>query len=416
MKLNAIQGNVLSLYAVQGLGILLPLVTMPFLVRHLGTSNYGVASLALAFGGYLQIFMDYGFALSATREISQNQTPREILRIHSNVIYSKILLSLVVGSMIAALVWVIPSYHKYATIHLMACVAGFLQALFPSWLYQGVEEIGRMARQSIVVRLIWVAFILIRIHHPEDLALLFFWAIPLYGFALIFAYVDIYRRHGIAIEHPDLWGITSTLKRGSSLFFSQVGVLCFNYTNTIVLGAFCDAEAVGRFSIAEKVVRAAIGMTGPVGTALFPFAARSMKNSVEQTLSMLKKVLIYGGALFLLGSIGLFVVAGTIAQYILGHQNTEVVFLIRLMSFIPLTVFIDNIYGTQILLNTGRDRMFMSVTLVTGFFALLIQLVLIPILKEQGAAMSFLFSETGILITFYLIVKRLKLDPFSRQI
>jgi len=141
-----------------------------------------------------------------------------------------------------------------------------------------------------------------------------------------------------------------------------------------------------------------------------------MKNSVEQTLSMLKKVLIYGGALFLLGSIGLFVVAGTIAQYILGHQNTEVVFLIRLMSFIPLTVFIDNIYGTQILLNTGRDRMFMSVTLVTGFFALLIQLVLIPILKEQGAAMSFLFSETGILITFYLIVKRLKLDPFSRQI
>ncbi|HBO77602.1 MAG TPA: flippase, partial [Cupriavidus sp.] len=50
----------------QGLNYLIPLITLPFLVSHVGAQVFGVVAFGQAVAVYAQLVADYGFNISAT--------------------------------------------------------------------------------------------------------------------------------------------------------------------------------------------------------------------------------------------------------------------------------------------------------------------------------------------------------------
>ena len=60
------------MYALQFFNFVVPLLTLPYITRILGSSLYGVFSIALNIVGYLQIAVEYGFGLSASRNVAIN--------------------------------------------------------------------------------------------------------------------------------------------------------------------------------------------------------------------------------------------------------------------------------------------------------------------------------------------------------
>ena len=62
--------NGVWLYGLQFFNTVLPLVTLPYITRVLGTAKYGTFSVVLNFVSYLQVVVESGCALSATREVA----------------------------------------------------------------------------------------------------------------------------------------------------------------------------------------------------------------------------------------------------------------------------------------------------------------------------------------------------------
>ncbi|MBN1086315.1 oligosaccharide flippase family protein [Erwinia aphidicola] len=62
--------NIAYLALVQVSNFVFPVITLPYLVRTLGVSDYGSIMLSLAIVQYFSLVVDYGFNYSATREIA----------------------------------------------------------------------------------------------------------------------------------------------------------------------------------------------------------------------------------------------------------------------------------------------------------------------------------------------------------
>ena len=62
--------NFLSLAVLRGFDLIIPLVTLPYLLKTIGIELYGELAFALSMAMYFGSIIQYGFGVTAVREIS----------------------------------------------------------------------------------------------------------------------------------------------------------------------------------------------------------------------------------------------------------------------------------------------------------------------------------------------------------
>ena len=95
-ELKTLLSKTVMLYIMQISAYIFPLITFPWLTRALGPEKYGVINVANAIIVYFQLFVDFGFLLSATRDCSLERNDKKKLSvIASSVGMAKLAISAV---------------------------------------------------------------------------------------------------------------------------------------------------------------------------------------------------------------------------------------------------------------------------------------------------------------------------------
>lgn len=83
--------NGMWLFILQIFNTVVPLLTLPYITRVLGTSNYGIFSLSLNWVTYFQVIVEYGFGFTGARKVSI-EGDDDLQNLYSRIISARLLL------------------------------------------------------------------------------------------------------------------------------------------------------------------------------------------------------------------------------------------------------------------------------------------------------------------------------------
>jgi PST family polysaccharide transporter len=402
-----VAGNATFLLGLQFANYLFPLITVPYLVRVLGIDNFGLISFAIAFVQYFVIFTDYGFNLTATRSISLCRNEAILIAAEFwSVFFIKAIMMLLSICIYLALVFLIPKFNEHAAVYSCCILAIVGNFLFPVWYFQGIEKMKSIAIINIVVKFLFTIAIFVFVKTSKDYLLTILLQTGGVLFAGIIAVIVVMCRYPVSFVKPTKNHVVKNIKEGWPVFVTIMASTLVNNSNIFILGIYADTTMVGLFAVADKIVRVAINSVGPINTAIFPKVGHLFSTAKNEGVRYLRRVLKYGTILFMIVSLMLLVFADYLVLLVSGQINHAISLMIRIMSLAPLSIFIDNIYGTQVLVNIGKGKEFMKAVLFPGVMSVILSVIFVPIWKGYATAVIFIFSELTILLFMAAYVKK----------
>lgn len=404
---HQLKNNIFSLLILQGANYVLPLLTLPYLVRVLGPDKYGLVAFATALIGYFVVIVDYGFNLSATRQVTiARSNDHELNRIINAVIFTKFVLMLCGLISLSMIVLALSRLRTDWFLYLIAYLAVVGNVLFPVWYFQGIEKMKYITMLSIAAKVVVVIVIFAAVHRESD----YLFAAAIQSSSTIVAGVAslavLRRTTSITVSRPSLQDIRFQLREGWHLFVSTAAISLYTHSSVFVLGLVTNSTTVGYYGAAEKVMRAGQGMLGPVTQAVYPRICALVGESQEKAFAFIRKLMwVLGGAALLL-SLAILATADQLVMHVLGPSYMEAAPILRNLAFVPFVVALSNIFGVQVMLNFGLKKQFGNIITFSGLVGLALIVSLAYFHGAEGVAIAVLVTEIMVTIAMGMELSR----------
>lgn len=384
--------NILSLGTLQIVNYILPLITTPYLVRVIGIENFGLLAFVTAFTMYFLLLSDYGFDLSATKQISDNRENHDAYsKIFCEVLGIKF--ALVFFSLIVlCFLMLFEVFNQNTLIYFLTFGIVVGQALFPVWFFQGMESMTYIAIINFASKIFFTLAIFLFVNEKED-----FWIVPLLnslGFlaAGVYALLTAFLKYKIKIILPTKQGINYQAKNGWHVFLSRIYVNLYSNTNLILLGVMTNNTVVGHYSIAEKILQAFSGLFNPILQAFYPYLANFYKKSRNKFFEAFKKL----NLVLLVTSFSLSIfsclAADTIVWLVTGDQNKDIILVFSILAIAIITAPFGTSF-TNGLLVLGKSKKVSKTVMYTMMLNLMLVVPLIYYFEAIGLAITWVISQ-----------------------
>ncbi|HNX07060.1 MAG TPA: flippase [Bacteroidales bacterium] len=400
--------NFLSLSFMQAANYLIPLVAIPYLVRVLGDDRFGLVMFAQAFIQYFIILVDFGFELTATREISIHRNDRQkVTEIFSSVMYVKILLLLLGFLIMNIVVFSFDQFSQEWQLYYLSFGMVIGQLLFPVWFFQGIEKMKYIMFFNVLAKAIFTVLIFFIIFGPEDYKLYAVINSSGFIFAGLVAFIVALYMNRFGFTRPMKNPIRDIVKKTKDVFISNVGISLYMTSTSFILGLVTGRnDLVGFYTVAEKTIRGVRYVVSPVTQALYPYLSKRFAGQKrEDSLPVLKKLMWYLTPVMLVLILGILIFTEKIVLLLTGSVNPSTVLDMRVISLILFLGTCNNVFGVLGMLNMGMEKLFRNNVLLSGLFNVILCIAGSHFLLDLGASVSVVATE---FFLFLLIMRNFR--------
>jgi PST family polysaccharide transporter len=394
---NPLVQNAAALYGVQAVRKTLPLILIPYLAWALGPSGWGMVAFMQSMAEFAVLVIEFGFNLSATREIAQNRgNPKALAEIMSGVLGAQLFLAAVGIVLICIVSQCVPSLRSDPKLVAAGLFYAVGQGLIPLWFFQGLERMRLSAVLEVSGRIVGLAAVFLFVHSPKDTWITLFIQGVAPALATVAGLIVAFR--SIPFYIPTRALILAALLRGWPLFVFRSAESLYGVGNAFILGLFATPAEVGYFASAEKISRAIFGLLNPIRDALYPRLSHLTHHSPAGAARLARigsAVMISGGVL--LGA-GTFVFSSKLIRIFMGEAFAPAIIVLKIFSLLPVLLSITHSAGIQWLLPRGRDAELNRIILLAGALNVVLAVSLAPYFAHLGMAWAVTCSEAFVCI------------------
>jgi len=386
---------------------ILPFITIPYLVRTIGTEYFGLLAFVSAVTAYLNVVVEYGFNLSATKEISRYRNDKSKLNeIFSSVMQIKFLLMFFCLLLLTIMILIFDKFSQNAYLYYYTFGIIIGNLLFPVWLFQGLEKMKYITYINITIKSFFTVLIFILVESQKD-----YYIVPILislG-SISSGVVSLYiakNKLNIKFRYQKINTLKKYLYDGWHIFFS--GFLTMPYTLGLpfFIGLFANNTIVGEFSIAQKILNAINSLYQPLSQALFPYIINIANKSKDNAKQTIMKIMKYSVLSIFLLSIITFIYAKEIIVLISGEELRDATQYLKIMSILPILITVSKIMSFNYIVTFNYQMYLIDIYLKGAAVSLLLIFILVPLYSGLGASFSVVVTELYLTFSMYKFIKQ----------
>lgn len=256
-------------------GYVFPLITMPYLARVIGANGFGKIAFASAIVVWIQTISDWGFNLTATRDVAQNRSDKDkVSHIFSNVLWARCLLTLLSGLILMIATVMIPYLRMNRAIIMITFLLVPGHILFPEWFFQAIEKMKFTTLFNLLIKFIFTIAVFLFIHDKNDYLLQPLLTTTGYFICGIGALFLILKRWGYTLYKPQKGEILKTIKGSTDVFLNSLMPNLYNSFSVMLLGFWGGSTANGLYDGGSKFPTIFYNFQSVLSRVLYPFLSR----------------------------------------------------------------------------------------------------------------------------------------------
>ena len=395
-------GDTAWITALQVLNYLIPLIVWPYLMKVLGAEQFGFFSFGFAVAQYLIIIVDFGFNLSATKQIAlAKNNPQEINRIFTATLCAKAGL-LAVSFLILVVISLIPCYVIYRPVMLIMFLMTVSCTFFFVWLFQGLGKIRKISIINGLSKIAILPFVFLFVKSPQDMLLAAVLQSCGYLLTAIVVVIYIHHHHYASFCKIKTSDVREMLRQSTPLFVSTAASSVYTMLFIVIIAWFVTPDEVGKYSAADKLMRySTVILWVPLSQAFFPLISALSKDDFAKGRKIVRKlVIIVACGALLLGGV-LFFAAEPLCT-LLGKGYSGMHLITRIMSVLPLFIATGGIIGQLGIVALGDEKsktMYRNIYIAAACLSVCLVIPLTNCFSSVGASIAAVVTECFVCIS-----------------
>lgn len=403
MKKRSITWNYIYNLIYQLILIVIPLLTTPYLTRILGANNLGIYSYTYSIVTIFFLLSALGINTYGQREIAYVQDDlKKRSKLFWELFFIRIFSTIFSFVLLIIFSFIVSEYSIYYKIFYIYVLANMFDI---TWLYQGIEDFKNITIRNIIIKLIYIFSIFIFVKDSSDLSIYIF----LFSLSTFITNVSFWIKINKIVDRPNfkILEFKKHFKLIVSFFIPQIASLIYTVLDKTMLGIIVpDIRSVSFYEQATYIDKTILTLITTIGTIMISKVSYSYEKKEFKKIKLyLNKVINF---VWLFGSSLTFGICATIENFVpwfYGEEYLSVTNLVYIMSPLIIIMGLSNIIGVQFLISTKQQNKYILSISLGSVVNFILNLILIPIMWERGAAISTIVAELLILLIELYYVK-----------
>lgn len=406
-KINSIARNAVLNVVKTMATFLFPLITFMYASRIFSSDGLGRIEFAQAYTAYFVLIGMLGVEKYGTREAAKARDNRdELSHISQEIFIINIIAVIVAYILLYGSICLIKELRRYETLLLINSISIAFTAVGLNWLYAAVEDYHYITIRTCIVNLIALVLLFLLVHDKNDIN----------SFALIQTVAAtganvlnlIHSRKYIYFRKTKKYSLIRHIKPIGSIFFMNLFIELFTHLDKTMLGFISGDVATGLYAAAHKVSGAVAAVITASIMVFLPRISYYIGNGERNRTNIIaKKVINIIMMMSIPAAVGIFLMSKQMVLIFSGDgfilaDNTAKILSFRILmssmnAFLTLCLFISFGLIKNSLFSTGA----------AAILNFVLNSLLIPVLAQNGAAISTIFSEGIELIVNIILLSRI---------
>ena len=406
--------NTSSYYLINFSDYFLSLIILPFLARTISMEGIGLLGLINTLGVVCLLVMEYGFSLSATREIASNNDNKNISLLVSRVLITKLILIIPCFIISICSFLFVPIFDKYQSLIILTLIISILNGVTPIWFFQGIQKIYPFAMLKISIRIISIVPIFLMVRSVNDIwIVLFFQCMASLLTCLISLFWLFKKVRFVSVSFKD---IANSLINGWHTFSLTIITPLFTMFAFYWLSSKLSIESMGLLNSAERIFKAIISIFGPIGQAIYPFLISQLSKDKMRAILQTRQLFWVYLAVSISTSSIIIIVANPLIKWYLGQVFLESAKILQVFALSIPIIKISHILGRQWMLSIKLDKVVNIAVIFSNIVLFIFLTSFYNDYKLFSFPLSLLIAESSLLLFYMIYLQYYKLGFWNSKI